>query len=361
MMSNTQYNPNAELNDKLFAIGASKTVYALVTPEIEAGKAAAVGNDDSPERRAWLNQYRQAWTGKQNDYHEVFFNTWCDWTKPVIDMDRAEYPYSYPTAGASEAIRHLIYKFAAQGGKKIHVFKGEYEGYKALAEAIKQPYTKKNKIEVIEWDRADYRAVSEYFAESFTDDLFFVSQPSGIDGNVWHDFNKFIHIMPTGSVVVDVTYVGAVPESSIKERFNLNPIAITAVVFSLSKPFGAYYDRIGGVFLREEDGGLFGNMWFKNLLALRIGTIMMERHNVFYMPNIYGKWQTVLADLCSERLGYKFVPSDVFLLATSDSNHGDPMAEYLRRAGKLRLCITKGIADIIGTGEEMAVAVEYFQ
>jgi hypothetical protein len=274
-------------------------------------------------------------------------------------MDRSGYPYTYPTAGASEAIRHLIYKFAATGGKTIHVFKGEYEGYKALAEAITKG--KEKLIKVMEWDRDDYRAVSEYFEHSLTDDLFFVSQPSGIDGNVWPEFNAFIRCMPTGSVVVDVTYVGAVPESSVKERFDLNPIAITAVVFSLSKPFGAYYDRIGGVFLREYDGGLFGNMWFKNLLALRIGTIMMERHDVYYMPNVYGKWQEGMVEDVSIQLGYKFVPSDVFLLATSDSNHSDPMAEYLRRAGKLRLCITKGIADIIGTSEEMAEIMEAFQ
>jgi hypothetical protein len=359
MMPNSQYNPSPELNDRLFANGASKTVYALVTPEIEAGKAAAFGDHDSPERRKTLNQCRQAWTGKQDSYHEVFFDRWCEWSKPVIDMDRAEYPYYYPTAGASEAIRHLIYKFAATGGDTIHVFKGEYEGYKALAEAITKNGEKL--IEVREWDRDNYVAVADYFEHSTYDDLFFISQPSGIDGNVWHAFNDFISEMPPKSVVVDVTYVGAVPESSVGERFDLNPDAITAVVFSLSKPFGAYYDRIGGVFLREYDGGLFGNKWFKNLLSLRIGTIMMERHNVYYMPNLYGRWQTAMTSLCSIRLGYKFVPSDVFLLATSDDDSGDEMAEYLRRAGKLRLCITKGIADIIGTGEEMAEIMEEFQ
>ncbi len=255
MSTTTQYNPNAELNARLLAAGASKTVYALVTSETEMAKREALGVkkvtlgiDPSPFED-YLSMFREAWTGKQDAIHEEFFDRWVGWSKPVIDFDRTAFPFYYPCNGASEPIRQLIFEWA--NGRSptvpIHVFEGEYEGYKAMAEAAR--------IGCAEHKREGWRENllnrTNFGRDRFDEhSLFFISAPSAIDGMVWQEFNEFLAAMPANTVVVDCTYVGAVPERAIRERFNLNAPSVRNVVFSLSKPFGCYYDRIGGIWMR---------------------------------------------------------------------------------------------------------------
>lgn len=335
MSTTTQFNPNQGLNASLLRAGASKTVYALVTPETEAVKASVFGDAGSADREAYLDQFRDAWTGKQDAYHEEFFSTWLLWSSRVVDLPKDEFPFYYPTAGASEPIRQIIFDLAARSPKSsVHFFEGEYEGYKAMAEAAG--------LRVVQHVRsiADIRL---YGAEIPSGDLFFISQPSAIDGNVWNDFNEFVDLMPSNSVIADVTYVGAVPQSAIETRFNLGATSIRNVVFSLSKPFGAYYDRIGGVFCRTEDLGLFGNRWFKSLTAIRIGTKLMEAHGVFDYPDLYGKDQRRMVSQINRVFGEQFVPSDVYILANAPLGSTD-LSNYLRRGGTQRICLTPGMS-----------------
>lgn len=343
MATTTQYNPNMDFNRILLEAGLSKTVYALVTPEVENLKKSVFSN----AAENLLTDCREAWTGKQDALHEEFFNTWVEWTKPVIDLDRAQFPFYYPTAGASEPIRQIIFSHAANAWNptNIMVFEGEYEGYKAMAEAAG--------LDCIEVDRDDWEDAAcdgwgVWRDDGDHDALFFISAPSAIDGNVWENFNEFLSKMPKNSVVVDVTYVGAIGPGF--ERFNLNQPSVKAVVFSLSKPFGAYYDRIGGVFMRQEDMGLFGNKWFKSLYALKVGTELMKKYGVFYMPSTFKEHQKAMVEKASQTLGIEMIPSDVFLLA-----HGEPPAgetdfsKYVTRADKIRVCLTPGLAEMIGT------------
>lgn len=347
MSTKTAYNPNADLNRILLEAGASKTVYALVTPETEAAKRSVFGYF-LPDQEKYFDMFREAWTGKQDQYHEDFFDEWHRWSKPVVDLDRANFPFYYPCNGASEPIRHLIYKWAAgcSPQRPIHVFEGEYEGYKAIAEAAR--------IGCVEHKRDQWSGILKQVGrDAFNHDLFFISAPSAIDGNVWADFNAFLDYMPENSVVVDCTYVGAVPKNKVGPRFNLNAPSVKAVIFSLSKPFGVYYDRIGGIFMKNEDGGLFGNKWFKNLTSLKLGTTLLKRHDVFEMPDFYGKKQRRAVERVSAALGIPLVPSDVFILATANPNEASDsvMADYLLRAGKLRLCVTPAMATMIGTAQ----------
>lgn len=347
MATNTQYNPNVDLNRVLLEAGLSKTVYALVAPEVENLKKTVFAN----AAESLLTDCREAWTGKQDALHEEFFNTWIDWSKDVVEFDRSLYPFAYPTSGASEPLRQIIFSFATQPSegypKAIHVFKGEYEGYKAMAEAAN--------IVCLEHDRGDdwnipyghhKTRIRHWFNPG---DLFFISAPSAIDGNVWDDFNMFLNTMPENSVIVDATYVGAVMMNG-REKFNLNHTSIAAVVFSLSKPFGVYYDRIGGVFMKEENLALFGNKWFKSLYALKVGTELMKAYDVFHMPSTYKEQQKVMVEKARSTLGVEMNPSDVFLLA-----HGEPLAgetelsKYVTRAGNIRVCLTPGLAEMIGT------------
>lgn len=372
MMANAAYNPNRALNERLAMAGASKTVYALISPETETAKEFALGDRSfiTPEatarRNIFMNKHREAWTGKQDAYHREFFDLWSEWSAPVVDLDRQAYPFFYPTSGASEPIRQLIYDAAVSGVLNFHVFKGEYEGYRAMVEAVNKTRAlaneRRNKnmpmLTLTEWDRGNVNLVTSHFAKPGIDDLFFISQPSAIDGNVWQGFNAFIAAMPMDSVVADVTYVGAVPQSAVKERFNLNADAIRAVVFSLSKPFGLYYDRIGGVFCREENDALFGNMWFKSLYALHVGCEVLRRHRVFDLPERYRSTQAEAVKEVAQALALNIKPADVYMLATGPvdmSRHisGDrPLVDYLLRAGNVRVCVTQNMAERIGTAGE---------
>ena len=86
MATSTQYSPNVDLNKILLEAGASKTVYALVTPWTEAAKDRVFGNAGSAVRLSYLQQFREAWTGKQDSYHREFFETWLEWSKKAVDQ-----------------------------------------------------------------------------------------------------------------------------------------------------------------------------------------------------------------------------------------------------------------------------------
>jgi hypothetical protein len=353
MSTVTQFNPQADLNEQLKANGISKTVYALVTRETRWIKSLALGHGTAAERDEYFDMFEDAWTSKQDSAHQEFFDAWHRWSAPVVDLDRGKYRYFYPTAGASQAIQHLIYDLKARGEDNcLHIFEGEYEGYKAMAEAAG--------LRIQEHKRDEWRYMLDEESDDHVigGDLFFISQPSAIDGNVWPEFNDFVNSMPEDRIVVDVTYVGAVPQSAVPDRFNLNAPSIRNVVFSLSKPFGVYYDRIGGVWCREEDDGLFGLKWFKNLTSLRIGTLLMQNMNVFYIPERYAPEQNLICNTASNFLRVRLRPSDVFILATGEV---DPeqrvdmrMVDYLTRAGKLRVCLSPGIKQQLRANERSA-------
>jgi hypothetical protein len=82
-----------------------------VTPETEAAKRLILGNDvDGPDadRRHYLEQFRDAWTGEQFASHEAFIERWMAWASPIVAINAAAFPWRYPTAGASEALFHVI-------------------------------------------------------------------------------------------------------------------------------------------------------------------------------------------------------------------------------------------------------------
>jgi hypothetical protein len=351
-----------ELDQRVKQAGASKTVYALVTPETEAAKRLILGNDvtgpDAP-RRHYLEQFRDAWTGKQFASHEAFIARWMAWAAPIVAVDAAGFPWRYPTAGASEALFHVIADYGnrarAQGfDPQVHVFAGEYEGYEAYAEACR--------IAIIEHGRADWKAVGQSLRQNA---LFCLSQPSAIDGNIWPEANAFLALLADQSdqarVLLDVTYVGAIADLP-GPRIAADSRAVRAVAFSLSKPFGVYYDRIGGILCRNPMPSLFGNQWFKNLTSLQLGMALIERHDVFDLPRRYKNVQREAAAQIGERLGLTLSPSDVCVLALANPNATSDLAlaDFLRRpaadpAASLRLCLTPTMAEMIGSAGPIAI------
>lgn len=327
----------------LLAAGCSGTIYSLVMPESEAALAAVI--DD---RATFLDMYREAWTQKQDAMHLAYFDHWLEWSRPVLELEAADFAFRYPTGGASEGIFKLMSEYAADCRAKgvepsVHMFEGEYEGFPAFAASLGLP--------VVRHPRSDWQRVA---AEAIPDHAqFWISQPSAIDGTVWPHFEPFAAALtearPTAELVPDLTYVGSVARDY---RIALTAPNIHSMVFSHSKPFGGYYHRVGGVLARRERPSLFGNRWFKNLLSLAWGTEMIRRHDVFELPRRYRPIQEGAARRCGQALGIELVAADVSLLATARwSVDVPPLLKTVGRGCEeervVRLCVTAAMASLI--------------
>ena len=327
----------------LLAAGCSGTIYSLVMPESEVALAAVI--DD---RAAFLDLYREAWTQKQDAMHATYFDHWISWSRPVLQLDAAAFPFRYPTAGASEGIFKLMSEYAADCrsndiAPSIHMFEGEYEGFPAFAASLGLPVVRHARSD---WERVAAEAVPDHAQ-------FWISQPSAIDGAVWPHFESFAAALaearPTARLVPDLTYVG-----SVARDYNIALTApnIEALVISHSKPFGGYYHRVGGVLARRERPSLFGNRWFKNLLSIAWGTEMMRRYEVQELPARYRPVQQEAARRCGQALGIELEAADVSLLATAPWSAAVP--PLLTTVGRgcdgervVRLCVTAAMASLI--------------
>jgi len=367
------------LNAALKNAGVSKTIYSFTMPETEAAidrvmdggtqeaivatalqhafdyagqnmdeasLAKLVSTTLYEAREKFRSNYREAWTQKQDAMHEEFFATWKNWTNPIINANWDDFSYMYPTSGASEALREAINSYghnARMNGKKpvIHTFIGEYEGFAAYADAAG--------IEVITHSRADWQdAVKNIGA----DEQFYISQPSAIDGNIWEDFDEFADALntaqPSAALMLDVTYVGCVGKEFTVNATHDN---IPTVIFSLSKPCGAYYHRVGGMLSKDAYPSLFGNKWFKNLMALKLGTEVMQSHSVTELPTKYAPTQRQAIADTNKALGLELTPSDVYLLGTmTPRKNPSDLERYLTRGSDgqelVRVCLTPTMAHI---------------
>ena len=298
----------------------SKTVYSLVYPETS-----------DVLRELWQEQPHQMYLSPhlqgQLKIDEKFKNTWLQWVSSQVKMP--EFNYFYPTAGSSEAIRESISLAKVRNPKvKIHVFNGEYEGYKAYADAYG--------IEIVSHERGDYK--TEKFQRALnSEDLFYLSNPSSIDGNIWQGFDEFISILNNSKLklMLDLCYVGATAKEM---NLDLNQPCIHTIFFSLSKVFGVYYHRIGGVFSREEMPALYGNIWFKNLFSLCFGTKLMENIKIGQLPKKYAKLQK---EICEKE---NLSPADVVLLGIKES---EDVTDPLYRHKLIRACLTPKMEQII--------------
>jgi hypothetical protein len=184
-------------------------------------------------------------------------------------------------------------------------------------------------------------------------DQIYLSQPSAIDGNVWPDCDSFLETLhkaqPQAQVILDLTYVGAVAKPY---HINVNHPNVAMSVFSLSKPMGVYYHRIGGIFSRNEMPGLYGNMWFKNILSLKFGTALMQQHKVYDLPCRYAEVQKEAAGSVGQALDLNLSLSDVWLLATATPKPQMGAVERFLLRGtapdsRIRVCLTPMIDRIV--------------
>ena len=149
-------------------------------------------------------------------------------------------------------------------------------------------------------------------------------------------------------------------------------------MFSLSKPAGTYYDRIGGVLARPRPGmdgdpykALFGNKWFKNLTSIAIGLEFMQSHSVYELPRKYAGVQNdaalaIGANLKAQGHEIDLKTSDVFLLATGEmpAEPGD-IHRYLEPPADgrsiVRVCLTPTMSEMLGMAETHEVRPRYYE
>ena len=318
--------------------GLSTAVYGLVLPETR-----------EMTRRLWAERpeilYENAYEEAQDFAHVALFERWQAWAAPVVSGLR-DYPRRYATNGSSEAIRESIWslgKAAHDTGRTacLHVFAGEYEGYAAYARAAG--------VDVVAHDRSAWSDAT--FAPD-TVHRWYVSQPSAIDGNVWSGFPEFLRAMAEREieVAVDLAYLGATDRPL---AVDVSPPNVPYVFFSLSKVFGVFYHRIGGVLSRTPMLGLEGNKWFKNMFSLYLGASLIdETPSPTTLPARYRSVQTRACDMLSARHGIPLVPSDVILLATTPP--GDYPAAFRRGTG-YRYCLTPEMNRLLrGDGAEVS-------
>ena len=168
-----------------------------------------------------------------------------------------DFGFSYPTSGSEEGIREVMTDLRNHNIRNIYLLKGEYEGYKAVAET--------RKIEIVEVN-------PEINPKNLKPGYWFISNPSARDGNIIP--NQFINdICEAGhKVFYDLAYLG----STKQHEFDISHENIFAAVVSFSKPFGLFYDRIGFTFSKEAVPSLYGNRWFKSILGLLIAEKIVD-------------------------------------------------------------------------------------
>ena len=124
---------------------------------------------------------------------------------------------------------------------------------------------------------------------------------------------------------------------------------IKGVFFSLSKAFGVYYHRIGGVFLKEANPLLYGNMWFKNVFSMRYGEELMKQFNVYYFPKKYNEQKLKAIKYLESTMNVKIINSDALLLTTivKESFEHEQFLTRNKDSKEIRVCITPTLEKII--------------
>lgn len=293
----------------------TRTVYSLIYPETE--KVLSDLWKSNP-----LDLYQDAYLGKQESFHEDFKDQWLNWTSPIVSMG-SHLKFFYPTAGSSESIRESIAQYR---NGRIHIFDGDYEGYSEFAKAYN--------IEVVRHNREDFSTLNNIK----DGERFYISQPSSLDGNVWNKFPDFIKYLEENTKVelmVDLCYVGTVAKDY---KIDVSSPIVHTVFFSLSKVFGVYYHRIGGVFSSKEMLGLYGNRWFKNIFSLQLGINLMKNYSVQELPRKYQKKKEEVLSQLNKENNSSLKSSDVFMLIHGDLSSS--FAKQFQRVNRARICIT---------------------
>lgn len=243
---------------------------------------------------------------------------------PGLD-DAAARPWRYPLHGSASGIGLLLghLKHRLHLGE-IRVLAGDYEGYAAQAAS----YGLACRAGTLE----------EMLATS--GDTWFVSNPSARDG-VALDDAVVAEAARRHRLVLDVAYLGLAGR---------HPVAVPedtwAVLWSLSKPWGLFWKRVGALACAEEVPGAYSTRWFKDPERLAAALAVVSRHDAAAMSERYRFAQHAALEALAQ-LGVQARASDTLLLVLAERDGTDPAlwaelahAERVPGSGVSRVCVT---------------------
>jgi hypothetical protein len=215
----------------------------------------------------------------------------------------ADFEKRYATHGSAEGIFRLMAGWSATGKMtELGFVKGDYDGYVLEAMGLNIPVHDVTSLEAA-GDPVEGR-------------VWFLSNPSAIDGN-WHDDEMLQAFIAAGhDVVLDYAYGGLTPE---EHPVDVSAPNIQAVLTSPSKIFGVFNHRYTGVaYTREEVGSLLSTMWFKSVPALMDTLVLYESFSPHELPQQYSAKQQIICRALTELIGTVIRPSHNILMAHTD-------------------------------------------
>lgn len=324
--------------------GVIPMIYSLVYPETRAVRSELY--DGQP---GILDLHEKAFEGRGVEDHAIFLTKFRTWLAQLAFIDPVNFSHQYVGNGSSEPIRavtakHIIDTLLQGREAHFHIFDGEYQGYEAYVDGFNT--SNSDRVRLSKYDRRRFQDMGRDLGPG---SRIMLSQPSGIDGNYWEGFDEFMGWLaknhPDVPVDVDLAYAGA---TTCEETISLDHPNIASIFFSLSKVFGVYRDRTGGVFSREEIPGLFGNKWFNNAFSLEMGRQLIASHEPCELPKRYANVQGRVVEKIARILGEEVFPSDVLLMAHQpEASTNTRILDKFQRAHGMRYCLTPAIDRII--------------
>jgi len=320
---------------------ALKAVYSYMFPEVRKAIYETVlpqrlirfAHDPTPFQDFMGNFFQSP--EKMDAMHEPVLQKWVDKHPCLKGIE--DFKFRYPTAGSEEGIREFMTYVANQGLWYIHVLKGEYEGYKAVA-------TTRTALTLTGYPRPLYTVeLTPKEALKQKGKWFFISNPSARDGNIIP--NSFINKLCNAGnyIFYDLAYL----DSTKYHEFDLSHPNIKVVVISASKPYGLFYWRWGALFSREEEiPGLVGNKWFKVVPSILVMNRILDTITPVQMVAKYKKVQRGIIKNLQEEFELPFQCSDAVLLSyikDRDLKNIPPkklkVIEPFRRGDGYRFCL----------------------
>jgi histidinol-phosphate/aromatic aminotransferase/cobyric acid decarboxylase-like protein len=273
--------------------------------------------------------YSKSITGELDTFDQPIIDKVVKFYGPQVPA-LADFKFRYPTSGSEEGIREIMSDMQCKGVKKIRVFKGEYEGYSAVAA------TRNIETEEVPFD---------VDVSKLTPAHWFISNPTARNGTIIPN-SRIKEICDAGNqVFYDMAYLG----STRQNVFDIDHENIFATVVSFSKSYGVFYDRIGFAFSKKEVPCLYANKWFKNLFSLMIAEKIVDTITPNYLYDKYRPLQEEIVRQINKDTGLPLKVADALLLANFSAVGDDAaklnavqrgMVEKHRRDDNYRFCLT---------------------
>jgi hypothetical protein len=256
--------------------------------------------------------------------------------RSAVGLDDESLRWRYPLHGSALGITYLMNHLrVVEGVDEICVLKGDYEGYSAQAanSGLKVRFCGKDD------------------ALSSRGQIWFVSNPSAIDGELL-DPGLLETLVAHNRVVVDIAYHGLCGPVSISV-----PAGTWAALWSLSKPWGLFWRRVGVMAVADEIPCAYGTRWYKDPLAVLSAWNVVRAYEPSAMADAYRWAQEGAVEVLGEA-GVLVHPSNTLLLGLMRKSEVSEQvwdqvarAERIVGSGVARVCLSPLIEQFIARGQ----------